>query len=239
MNITIDTEVLQSKGISLGEFLVLLMSFNDISYTKCLDSLVSKGIVQPDVFNPLSAVLSNNTKDFIPFLLMLSDSNVQNSHIDFLILAHKLQSIYPAHKKPGTTYDWRGKAFDIAQKLMTLVAKYSFTFTEEEAIASILTTLQESLLPRCLLLPTTWSLMSLSATLSLSLPLADTSTTIILFSESLLLRIAQKTVGRPMSFYMSLFMPSLCMPSLTIPSLTSCLNLCRISAAASALYSMS
>lgn len=136
MNITIDTEVLQSKDISLGEFLVLLMSFNDISYTKCLSSLVNKGIVQSDVFNPLSAVLSNKTKDLISFLLMLSNSKVQNSHIDFLMLAQKLQSIYPAHKKPGTTYDWRGKTFDIAQKLMTLVAKYSFTFTEEEAIAA-------------------------------------------------------------------------------------------------------
>lgn len=65
MRITIDTEVLQSEHLSLGEFLVLLMGYKDIDYKESLDSLINKGVIQPNLFNRMSVVLSDNIKYFI------------------------------------------------------------------------------------------------------------------------------------------------------------------------------
>lgn len=134
MKITINTEVLQKENLSLGEFLVLLMGFYDISYTKSLEKVLKKKAVLPDVFHRLEVVMSDNAKDYVARILTESDDKIIHSNIDFTDLAGKLQAIYPKGNKPGTTYFWRGWTKEITQKLMTLVAKYDFSFTEEEAI---------------------------------------------------------------------------------------------------------
>lgn len=134
MKITIDTDVLQEEYLSLGDFLVLLMGYYDCDYGESLKELVDGGIVQPDLFHKTSMVLSDNTRDRIAYILTKSDEKVRSCGIDFDSLAAKLQNIYPAHKKPGTSYEWRGKTTEIAQKLRTLVAWYDFQFTEEEAL---------------------------------------------------------------------------------------------------------
>lgn len=134
MKLTINTEVLQKYNLSLHEFLVLLLGFNDIDYKANLDSLVDKGIVSRNVFNKDAMILSNNTRDLIARILIESDDRVVASGIDFDALAEKLQSTYPQGVKPGTTYSWSDRTTVIAHKLRTLVAKYDFKFTEEEAI---------------------------------------------------------------------------------------------------------
>lgn len=134
MTITINTEVLQKEHLSLGDFLVLLMGYYDLSYREILDKLIRDGTVQPNVFNKDSMVLSNNTKDQVARVLMKSDCKVLGSGLDFNTLAASLQALYPSGTKPGTSYSWRDSNETIAQKLRTLVAKYNFFFTEEEAI---------------------------------------------------------------------------------------------------------
>lgn len=134
MKITINTEVLQRENLSLGDFLVLLIGYNDMDYKESFDKLVNRGIIQPNVFKKTSMVLSNNTKDYISKLLMDSDDKIVNSGFDFDHLARKLQDIYPQGLKPGTTYSWKGSTEIITHKLKTLVVKYNFPFTEEEAI---------------------------------------------------------------------------------------------------------
>lgn len=134
MRITIDTEVLQREHLSLGEFLVLLMGYKEINYKECLDSLIDKGVIQPNMFNRMSVALSDKAKEMVAYMLVNSDPRVAGSGIDYDRLAQGLQSIYPAHKKPGTSYDWRGKTYEIAHKLKTLVAVHGFDFTESEAI---------------------------------------------------------------------------------------------------------
>ena len=58
----------------------------------------------------------------------------KNPTVDFTELARKLREIYPAGRKPGTNYQWRGSTAEIAKKLKTLYVKYEFEFTEEDAI---------------------------------------------------------------------------------------------------------
>lgn len=134
MKITIDTDVLHKENLSFGDFLVLLIGHYDISYEETLQKLIRDGTVQPNVFNKNEMILSDNTKDLIARILMESDIKVISSGLDFNTLAARLQEIYPSGIKSGTTYNWRGSNEDIAQKLRTLIAKYNFFFTEEEAV---------------------------------------------------------------------------------------------------------
>lgn len=134
MRIIIDPEVLQRENLTLGEYFVLLMAYTGLNYKESLDSLVAKGKVQPNLFDKMSVVLSDNDKDYITDILLDSNPRVKQSGIDFNHVAKEMQNIYPAHKKPGTSYDWRGTTYGIARKLKTTVAVHGFNFTEEEAL---------------------------------------------------------------------------------------------------------
>lgn len=134
MKITINTEVLQKEGLSLNDFLVLLIGYYDVNYRETLDNLKDKGVIQPSLFNKMSMVLSNNTRDYVASILVKCDEKVMECGIDFMHLARKLQAIYPQGNKPGTSYSWTGDTETIALKLRILVSKYDFAFTEGMAI---------------------------------------------------------------------------------------------------------
>lgn len=134
MKITIDTEILQRNNLTLGEFLVMLFGYCDVKYKENFDKLVEKSIISKNLFDKDSMVLSNNTRDLIAKVLIESDAKVMRYDLNFEELAKKLQDIYPKGNKQGTTYNWRDRTEIIAFKLRTLVAKYGFIFTEDEAI---------------------------------------------------------------------------------------------------------
>lgn len=134
MKITIDTEILQRSNLSLGEFLVMLFGYCSVKYKENFDKLIEKGIINKDLFDKDSMILSNNTKNFITSILLKSDNRIKESTIDFTELAKKLQDIFPQGCRSGTTYSWRDKTETIAQKLRALVVIHHFSFTEEEAL---------------------------------------------------------------------------------------------------------
>lgn len=136
MKITIDTDVLQEKNLTFQQFLVLLIAYKNIDYKKIMDNLVESGIALKDIYNPYNLVLSDNTRNGIMRILIDCDKNVANSNIDFETIAVKMRDLYPKGYKPGTTYLWRDSVAVIVGKLKTLVSKYNFYFTEEEAIAA-------------------------------------------------------------------------------------------------------
>lgn len=134
MKISIDTEILQRNNLTLGEFLVMLFGYSDVKYKENFDKLVEKNLISKNLFDKDSMVLSNNTRDLIAKVLIESDAKVMGYDLNFEELAKKLQDIYPQGNKQGTTYNWRDSTAVIAFKLRTLVAKYGFIFTEEEAV---------------------------------------------------------------------------------------------------------
>lgn len=136
MKMTINTEVLKRQGMSLGEFLTLLLGYYNVSYKECYDKLIEDTLVCPNLFNKDEMILSDNTRDLVSRILLESSDKVTGSGMDFTGLAKRLQDIFPSGCKPGTTYPWRDKTEVIAQKLMTLVAVYDFSFTEEEAVGA-------------------------------------------------------------------------------------------------------
>lgn len=136
MKITIDTDVLQKEHLTLQQFLVLLIAYKNVDYKEVMKNLIDSGIASKDLFNPYGLVLSDNIRDDITRILVNCDKNVTESTIDFESVAVKMRELYPKGYKPGTTYLWRDSVAVIVNKLKTLVSKYNFQFTEEEAIAA-------------------------------------------------------------------------------------------------------
>lgn len=136
MKITIDTNVLEKEHLTLQQFLVLLIAYKNENYKEIMDSLIESKIAQKDLFDPYSLVLSDNVRNDIARILVECDKDVVNSGIDFDAIAVKMRDLYPKGYKPGTTYLWRDSVATIANKLKTLVSKYKFYFTEEEAIVA-------------------------------------------------------------------------------------------------------
>jgi hypothetical protein len=136
MKITIDDNILEKYNLSVNEFVVLWFNSRDGDYKECMESLISKGIADRNVLDDTKIVISNNTKDLVSGIIIDSDKNVENKDSWFNNLANKLRELYPKGRKSGTTYMWRDSTAVIAKKLKTLVAKYGYTFTEEEAITA-------------------------------------------------------------------------------------------------------
>lgn len=136
MKITIDTDILERERLSLGEALVLLLSYYGVDMQKEMASLYEKGIADRNLFDHVPPVLSDNAKEYVHKVLTESDRNVQDSDIGFLEIANEIRLLFPTGNKPGSTHPWRISASNLATRLKALVRKYNFRFTKEEAIAA-------------------------------------------------------------------------------------------------------
>lgn len=131
--VSINKDVLEKNNLSMDEFLVLLLTYNKANIREVKQSLVEKGLADFSVFDD-ELVISSTTKDLITSISIDSDVKVLSKDKEFRELADKLKELFPKGKKAGTTYMWRDSTAVIARKLKTLVVKYDYQFTEEQAI---------------------------------------------------------------------------------------------------------
>ena len=134
MKLTIDQTVLDKNGLTLEEFLVLYLGAKDVDIESVSQSLIAKGLADKDLFSNGRIVVSDKVKDLISTISIDSDKNVIDKDSEFTELATELREIYPAGRKDGTTYMWRGTTAEVAKKLKTLVVKYGFTINKEDVI---------------------------------------------------------------------------------------------------------
>lgn len=134
MRLTIDQTILDKYDITIDEFMILYLTANNVNINTCMDNLVAKGLADKDLFTESSIVLSDKIKDLISTIAIDSDKNVIDKDEEFIELANELRELYPVGRKEGTTYMWRGTTAEIAKKLKTLVVKYKYSFTKEQAI---------------------------------------------------------------------------------------------------------
>ena len=134
MKLTIDQAILDKNGLTLEEFLVLFLSAREVDIGAISQSLVAKGLADKDLFSSGKLVISDKVKDLISTISIDSDKNVIDKDSEFTELATELREIYPAGRKDGTTYMWRGTTAEVAKKLKTLVVKYGFTINREDVI---------------------------------------------------------------------------------------------------------
>lgn len=136
MKITIDQVILDKYDISMEEFLVLYLGAKEVDVRKCTESLIVKGLADKNLFSEGSIVVSDKVKDLITTITIDSDKNVIDKDAEYTALANELRELYPSGRKDGTTYMWRGTTAEIAKKLKTLVVKYGYKFSREQAIAA-------------------------------------------------------------------------------------------------------
>ena len=134
MKLTIDQTVLDKNGLTLEEFLVLYLGAKDVDIESVSQSLIAKGLADKDLFSNGRIVISDKVKDLVSTISIDSDKNVIDKDSEFMKLATELREIYPAGRKDGTTYMWRGTTAEVAKKLKTLVVKYGFTINKENVI---------------------------------------------------------------------------------------------------------
>lgn len=134
MKLTIDQTILDKNNLTLEEFLVLFLSAREVDIGAILQSLVAKGLADKDLFSSGKLVISDKVKDLVSTISIESDKNVINKDSEFTELATELREIYPTGRKEGTSYMWRGTTAEIAKKLKTLVVKYGYSFSREDAI---------------------------------------------------------------------------------------------------------
>ena len=134
MRYTIDDAILSKYNLTEEEFIALVVSFRDLDIQRGNDNLIAKGIADRNIYDKTKIVLSNNTKNMISSIIVDSDKETINREEEFLDVAQSLRELYPKGKKPGTTYMWKDSNTIIAQKLKTLVVKFGYKFTKEQAI---------------------------------------------------------------------------------------------------------
>lgn len=134
MKLTIDQTVLDKNGLTLEEFLVLFLGAKDVDIESVSQSLIAKGLADKDLFSNGRIVISDKVKDLVSTISIDSDKNVIDKDSEFTELATELREIYPAGRKDGTTYMWRGTTAEVAKKLKTLVVKYGYTINREDVL---------------------------------------------------------------------------------------------------------
>ena len=134
MKLTIDQTILDKNGLTLEEFLVLYLNAKDVDIGKVSQSLVAKGLADKDLFSEGKLIVSDKVKDLISTVIIDSDKNVIDKDEEFTSLASELREIYPAGRKEGTSYMWRGTTAEVVKKLKTLVVKYGYSFSREDVI---------------------------------------------------------------------------------------------------------
>lgn len=134
MNITVNEKILKKYNLTLEEFLVLYLCSKEIDIEATIQHLIDIDIVNRDLYNNVSAVVSNNTKELIASIIVDSDKSIIDKDEEFTSLASKMRELYPSGKKPGTTYYWQDSIPIISKKLKTLVAKFGVKLTEEEVL---------------------------------------------------------------------------------------------------------
>ena len=134
MKLTIDQTILDKNNLTIEEFLVLFLSAREVDIGVISQSLVAKGLADKDLFSSGKLVISDKVKDLVSTISIESDKNVIDKDSEFTELATELREIYPAGRKDGTTYMWRGTTAEVAKKLKTLVVKYGYTINREDVL---------------------------------------------------------------------------------------------------------
>lgn len=134
MVITVNDKILEQYNLSVEEFLLLYICSKEYNLKELLNNIIDKGYANKDLFDSSRAIVSNAVKEIVSTIIIDSDKAVLGKEEDYIRVAKKMQELFPKGKKEGTTYAWRDCTAVIAKKLKTLVVKFNFKFTEEDAL---------------------------------------------------------------------------------------------------------
>lgn len=114
--------------IDIYEFFVLMLIKNDKNLDDILYDLKTKYLLfENNTITPKGSEITKKVQADNYLNQKIEKDNLKD-------LAGELQKLFPAGKKPGTNYYWRGFKQEIIKKLETISNKFDFEFTKEQAI---------------------------------------------------------------------------------------------------------
>lgn len=125
MKIVIDDELLEKCGLSLEEFLYLMLLDLD-STPEIISILEKKGWL-------VNGHLTESSRQRLASLL---NGTKEEPSTDLRIdaLAEQLMRIFPKGKKEGTAYYWRGNRKEIKDKLLKFFVYFGDTYTDSQIL---------------------------------------------------------------------------------------------------------
>ena len=139
MVISLNSEVIDRKGLTIDEVLFMIALLNKIDFKQAETRLKYKGFIgtalDPETHIPRGYFVTSKGNQVLNSIILDSDKQVGTSDVIQRIdeLVPKLQSIYPEGKNFNGQY-WRGNKTDIKRKLQTFFKKYGNDYTDEQII---------------------------------------------------------------------------------------------------------
>lgn len=132
MKITIDEKIVEQKGLSIEEFLLLLfLKVSDRPYSEVFEQIVKDGKVYYNN-EAMQTLLMDNTDDLVQTILLDSEKTVPEIEREEA-LAIKMQEIFPLGKKEGTSQYYRGNKKEITLKIKKFFKLYGH-YTDEQIL---------------------------------------------------------------------------------------------------------
>jgi hypothetical protein len=130
MKITIDTNVIKSKGLTLYDFFILY-STKELAKTSkniqdSINFLKDNGLVLSD------KIASQQGIKLIDEILNESSVDIQR---DYESLADNLQALWPSGNKDGK-YRWKSNKTDVIKKLEKFFRVYGNSYTNEQVVSA-------------------------------------------------------------------------------------------------------
>lgn len=137
--LTINREIIEKEGWTLGEFLLMLCTINKIDLQAAKRLLIQKGLMTdhcpPEQYPPLGvAPMEEGVKKYNEIIIKCSPSvnGTPSTDEELDELAIRLKKIYPKGKKEGRWY-WADSPELIKERLKKFFVKYG-RFSAEEII---------------------------------------------------------------------------------------------------------
>lgn len=123
-----EDEFKYTYNIDIFEFFILMLIKNEKDIDTILYDLKTKYLLYDN------NTLTDKGKSIVQKVNVDNYLNGKIEKDNIKDLASELQKLFPAGKKPGTNYYWRGFKQEIIKKLETVSNKFDFEFTKEQAI---------------------------------------------------------------------------------------------------------
>lgn len=140
MDFHVNKAILQRDNIRPDVAFYLASLYFECPFSEAtFNAACTLGFLEYDGFDlmhqPVNLRLTQKGIDLIEKVFLDSEFKEEGTALDrYDRLADKLRELYPKGRKEGTAYMWRDSRAVIAKKLKTLVKKYDFEFTDEQAI---------------------------------------------------------------------------------------------------------
>lgn len=141
MTISLNDKVIQGKGLSLGEVLLMIAIQNNVDFSLAEVELKNKGLASlkynAETYLPEGLFITRTGNDLLNSVILDSDKDVGTkeftNRVDFLV--PQIQAIYPEGKNFNNQY-WRGNKTDIKRKLQTFFKKYGNEYSDDQIITA-------------------------------------------------------------------------------------------------------